>query len=88
MRYKILITGVAGFIGSNLAKRLVSLGHDVIGIGNLAYGKGSRVPDGVLFFKEDIFFPVIKNLTRVFLTKSHMLPILMKVRLSRRSIMN
>lgn len=35
---KILITGVAGFIGSNLAKRLLELGYYVIGIDNLSYG--------------------------------------------------
>lgn len=35
---KILITGVAGFIGSNLAKRLLDRNHQVIGIDNLAYG--------------------------------------------------
>ena len=35
---KILITGVAGFIGSNLAKRLLERGHTVIGIDNLNYG--------------------------------------------------
>jgi len=35
---KILITGVAGFIGSNLAKKLLELGHEVIGIDNLSYG--------------------------------------------------
>lgn len=32
---KILITGVAGFIGSQLAKRLLNMGHNVIGIDNL-----------------------------------------------------
>lgn len=31
---KILVTGVAGFIGSHTAERLVSLGHEVIGIDN------------------------------------------------------
>jgi UDP-glucose 4-epimerase len=35
---KVLITGVAGFIGSNLAKRLLERGHTVIGIDNLNYG--------------------------------------------------
>lgn len=35
---KILITGVAGFIGSNLAARLLERGHQVIGIDNLGYG--------------------------------------------------
>ncbi len=34
----ILITGVAGFIGSNLACSLLSRGHKVIGIDNLNYG--------------------------------------------------
>lgn len=35
---KVLITGVAGFIGSNLAKRLMERGHSVIGMDNLNYG--------------------------------------------------
>jgi len=35
---KVLITGVAGFIGSNLAIRLLERGHTVIGIDNLSYG--------------------------------------------------
>ena len=38
LNMKILITGVAGFIGSNLAKRLFEKGHSVIGIDNLNYG--------------------------------------------------
>lgn len=35
---KILITGVAGFIGSNLAECLLKRGHSVTGIDNLNYG--------------------------------------------------
>lgn len=35
---KILITGVAGFIGSNLAAQLLKRGYQVIGIDNLNYG--------------------------------------------------
>lgn len=35
---KILITGVAGFIGSNLAMYLIKKGNEVIGIDNLSYG--------------------------------------------------
>jgi len=35
---KILITGVAGFIGSNLAKKLLQTGHRVMGIDNLSHG--------------------------------------------------
>lgn len=34
----IIITGVAGFIGSNLAQRLLSQGHMVIGIDDLSHG--------------------------------------------------
>lgn len=34
----ILITGVAGFIGSNLAKALLAKGHTVYGVDNLSYG--------------------------------------------------
>ena len=35
---KILITGVAGFIGSNLAGSLIKGGHEITGIDNLNYG--------------------------------------------------
>ena len=52
-----LITGVAGFIGSNLAERLVAEGHRVVGIDNLAYGVSEQVPDGVEFHSCDIRDP-------------------------------
>lgn len=51
---KILITGVAGFIGSNLAERLIKEGHEVIGIDNLEYGIREQIPKGVDFYKVDI----------------------------------
>ena len=35
---KILITGVAGFIGSNLARKLLDSGNEVTGIDNFSYG--------------------------------------------------
>ena len=34
----VIITGVAGFIGSNLAKLLLNEGHEIIGIDNFSYG--------------------------------------------------
>jgi len=34
----VLITGAAGFIGSNLCEELVRRGWNVIGIDNLMYG--------------------------------------------------
>jgi len=59
---KILITGVAGFIGSNLALRLVSKNQklkngnrcEVIGIDNLSYGIRENVSEGVEFCNLDI----------------------------------
>ena len=36
---KVLITGVAGFIGSHLAELLVHHGHTVIGMDSLAFGR-------------------------------------------------
>jgi len=36
---KSVVTGVAGFVGSHLAERLLGLGHFVIGIDNLSTGK-------------------------------------------------
>lgn len=35
---RVLITGVAGFIGSNVAQRLLEKGYDVVGIDNLSHG--------------------------------------------------
>lgn len=50
----VLITGVAGFIGSNLADRLLQKGYRVIGIDNLSYGVLEQVPEGVEFHQMDI----------------------------------
>jgi UDP-glucose 4-epimerase len=36
---KILVTGVAGFLGSHLLDKLIACGHEVIGIDNLSMGK-------------------------------------------------
>jgi nucleoside-diphosphate-sugar epimerase len=51
---RIGITGVAGFIGSNLADRLLAEGYDVVGFDNLAYGVREQIPDGVKFHEVDI----------------------------------
>ncbi|MDQ2719846.1 MAG: NAD-dependent epimerase/dehydratase family protein [Bacteroidota bacterium] len=52
---KILITGVAGFIGSNLAKQLLKREHTVIGMDNLNYGFMRNIE----FAKEDRNFQFI-----------------------------
>jgi UDP-glucose 4-epimerase len=51
---RIVITGVAGFIGANLARKQVEAGVIVSGIDNLSYGLKENVPSGVEFHKEDI----------------------------------
>jgi len=67
---KILITGVAGFIGSNLAARLLAKGYEVSGIDNLAYGLRENVPDGVDFHCLDIrekeIIPFFRDVDTVF----------------------
>ena len=59
---KILITGVAGFIGSNLADLLIKNNFDVVGIDNLSYGVFEQIPKGVIFHQEDIRDKKIHNL--------------------------
>lgn len=54
MSKRIVVTGVAGFIGSNLAERLLAEGHQVVGIDNLAYGVREQIPEGVDFREKDI----------------------------------
>lgn len=54
MNGNILITGVAGFIGSNLADSLIKNNFKVIGIDNLSYGVYEQIPKGVNFHKADI----------------------------------
>ncbi len=67
---RILITGVAGFIGSNFADRLLKEGHEVIGIDNLQSGLETQVPKGVVFHKLDIrskdIYPLFDGVDFVF----------------------
>ena len=51
---KVVITGVAGFIGSHLAERLLKEGYDVIGIDDYSTGHYSNIPKGVHFWNLDI----------------------------------
>ncbi len=50
---KILVTGVAGFLGSHLAEKLSELNHEVIGIDNMSGGYKDNVPKKINFFNFD-----------------------------------
>ena len=51
---RIIITGGAGFIGTNLCKRLLKLGHKVTSIDNYSTGKTENHIDGVRYENFDI----------------------------------
>jgi len=61
---KIILTGGAGFIGSCLARELISQGHNVSIVDDLSTGKKENVPEGCLFFQNDICD--IKSLEQIF----------------------
>ena len=63
-RARVVVTGVAGFIGSNLADRLLAAGYDVLGIDDLSQGVREQVPAGVAFHRADIRSPEIHPLFR------------------------
>ena len=52
-KYKILITGAAGFLGSHLVEKLHELGHTVIGIDNMMGGYEDNIIQGTEFHKLD-----------------------------------
>jgi UDP-glucose 4-epimerase len=53
----VLVTGGAGFIGSQLSDRLVAEGHRVVVIDNLSYGKRAYVPKEAKFYEMDVLDP-------------------------------
>lgn len=59
---KILITGVAGFLGSHLADAFINKQHEVLGIDNLIGGYESNIPKGVKFLNADLGdFDLVNN---------------------------
>ena len=52
-KYNILVTGVAGFLGSHLSEQLAKQGHNVLGIDNMIGGYEDNIPKNIKFFKID-----------------------------------
>ena len=50
---KVLVTGVAGFLGSHLSEKLVELGHKVVGIDSMIGGYEDNIPSNIEFHKID-----------------------------------
>lgn len=53
----VLITGVAGFIGSHVARRFLQEGYRVVGVDDLSGGSRRAVPEGVEFVQGDLAQP-------------------------------
>jgi UDP-glucose 4-epimerase len=51
---KVLLTGGAGFIASNIADELIEQGHEVTGIDDLSTGRLTNWPEGHQFYLGDI----------------------------------
>ena len=59
---KILVTGGAGFIGSNLVHKLIQMRHNVVVIDNLSTGFRSNLHPQAKFYKVDICSAVIDKI--------------------------
>jgi len=59
---KILITGGAGFIASNIADRYLELGHKVVIVDNLVTGQRENIPAAAAFYELDICDPELKSI--------------------------
>jgi len=64
MAKRIVVTGVAGFVASNLARHLLDRGYVVIGIDNLSAGTLENIDSRVEFHKADICDIAIRELVR------------------------
>jgi UDP-glucose 4-epimerase len=51
---RILVTGGAGFIGSNVVDRFLAEGHEVAVLDDLSTGRRENVPSSVTFFHTDV----------------------------------
>ena len=51
---KIIVTGGVGFVGTNLIKKLLSDGHDVVSLDNYSTGKKENEQDGCKYIDVDV----------------------------------
>jgi UDP-glucose 4-epimerase len=58
---KILVTGGAGFIGSNIVDKLINLGYETVVVDNLSSGKKENLNPGARFYELDIISPEVKR---------------------------
>ena len=54
MKKKLLITGIAGFIGAEIAKKVIEKGYSVIGVDDLSSGREENIPKRAEFLKLDL----------------------------------
>lgn len=70
MKKRVVVTGVAGFVGSNLAKHLLDSGYSVVGIDNLSAGTPENVDERVEFHRTDIrhqeIYPLLRGADALF----------------------
>jgi UDP-glucose 4-epimerase len=70
MPMTVVVTGAAGFVGSNLSKRLLDKGFAVIGLDNFSAGTPQNVDQRVRFHQMDIrsndIYPLFKHADAVF----------------------
>ena len=50
---KVLVTGIAGFLGSHLGEKLSELNHKIIGVDNMTGGYKDNIPKNVEFYNFD-----------------------------------
>src|SRR5262245_20509717 len=53
-RVRVLVTGGAGFIGSNLVDALLARGDEVVVLDNLATGRAENVPEGAVLVEGSV----------------------------------
>ena len=58
---KALVTGGAGFVGTNLIKRLLKDGHEVASIDNYSSGKKENEQDGCLYYDYDLSYNYVRD---------------------------